>query len=97
MRIFTIIVAIILLITAFVDLGVGIAYYQLLRWMTTICAVLLAIRFYEKNQGLFITFCIIAILFNPIAPIYLGRSLWRIVDALTAIIFTYTCVRTFKR
>ena len=96
MRIFTIIVAIILLITAFVDLGVGIAYYQILRWMTTICAGLLAIRFYEKNQVLFITFCIIAVLFNPIAPIYLGRNLWRIADALTATIFTYTYIRTFR-
>ena len=93
MRIFTIIVAIILLITAFVDLGVGIAYYQLLRWMTTICAVLLAIRFYEKNQGLFITFCIIAILFNPIAPIYYDKTIWRIFDLLSGIAFAFTVMK----
>ena len=75
MKPFTIILSIILLITAIADLGLGIGYYQILRWAVSIGAVIWALQFNKKNQGLFITFCITAILFNPIAPIYLGREL----------------------
>lgn len=87
MKQFSIILIILLIITAIVDLGVGIGYYTLLRFLVTFGAILWAIQFYGKNQNLFITFCIIAILFNPIIPIYLGRELWRIVDFITGIIF----------
>ena len=93
MKQFSIILTILLILTALVDLGVGIGYYTLLRCLVTFCAILWAIQFNAKNQGLFITFCIIAILFNPIIPIYLGRELWRIVDFITGIIFTIPIIR----
>jgi hypothetical protein len=96
MQIFTIIVAIILLITAVTDLSVGIAYYQILRWITTICAGLWAYQTYNKNQSLFILFCAIAILFNPIAPIYIGKELWKITDLVTSLILIYTFIK-FKK
>lgn len=87
MKQFSIILIILLILTAVADLGVGIGYYTLLRFLVTFGAILWAIQFHEKNQNLFITFFIIAILFNPIIPIYLGRELWRIVDFITGIIF----------
>ena len=93
MHIFTVIVAIILLITAIVDLSVGIAYYQILRWITTICAAIWAYKLYNKNQILFIIFCAIAILFNPIAAIYLGKFSWRIVDFISSIFFILPIIK----
>lgn len=93
MKPFTIILSIILLITATADLGLGIGYYQILRLTVTIGAVIWALQFNNKNQNLFITFCIIAIFFNPIAPIYLDRGLWQIIDFITAIIFILPLIK----
>ena len=93
MRIFTIIVAILLLITALVNLHVSIAYYQILRWITTICAIFCAIKYYNKNQIFFFIFCIITILFNPIAPIYLDKTMWRIFDLLSGLAFAFTVMK----
>ena len=93
MKSFTIILSIILLITAIADLGLGIGYYQILRWAVSIGAVIWALQFNNKNQGLFITFCIIAILFNPMAPVYLNRGLWQIIDFITAIIFIIPLIK----
>ena len=93
MKQFSIILSIILLITAIADLGLGIGYYQILRWLVTIGAIYWILQFNNKNQGLFITFCIIAILFNPIAPIYLDRELWQIIDFITAIIFIIPLIK----
>lgn len=97
MKILAIIISIILLITAFIDLHVGIAYYQILRWLVTIGAILCGIKYYQaKQQSLFIIFCIIAVLFNPIAPIYLGKSLWKIVDIIASIIFGISSLKISK-
>lgn len=97
MQIFTIIIAIILLITAVIDLSVDIIYYQILRWLVTIGAISCGIKYYQsKQQSLFVIFCIIAILFNPIAPIYLGKSLWKIVDIITSIIFGVSLLKINK-
>ena len=87
MKPFSIILSIFLILTAFVDFGAGSGYYMLLRCLVTFGAVLWAINFYEKNQGLFITFCVIAIIFNPVIPLFLGRELWQIVDIITGIVF----------
>ncbi len=87
MKNFLIIVAVLLLITAFANLHAGYSYYQILRWMVTICAGLFCFNCYNKNTTLFIVFFIIAILFNPVVPIYLDKDVWRIIDIITAIIF----------
>jgi len=87
MKNFLIITAILLLITAFADLHVGYGYYQLLRWCVTICSGLMAISFKDKDIFLFITFCIIAVLFNPIVPIYFDKYLWKIIDGITGVFF----------
>ena len=89
MKRFTIIVAVFLLFTGLIDLGLGIAYYQILKWMTTICAGIWAYRLYAKDKKMFIVFCSMAILFNPIVPIFLGKPLWRVVDIISSVIFFY--------
>jgi len=63
-------------------------YYTLLRIVTCIAAGYIAYNAYEidKIQWTWI-FGIIAVLFNPIIPIYLDKELWVVIDFVAAVIF----------
>ena len=65
-------------------------YYVFLRWITCIASILVAFQAFEKNidwaKAIFI---IVAILFNPLAPIHLSRSIWIPLDIITAILFIF--------
>ena len=62
-------------------------YYSLLRWIICIASILVAFQAFEKNiDWAKVVFIIIAILFNPLAPIYLSRSTWIPIDIITAIL-----------
>ena len=66
------------------------AYYTFLRIAITGVAVYYAYYLYsiKKQDFWFWGFVVIAILFNPIFPIYLGdKSIWGIIDIATAIYF----------
>lgn len=89
MKNYTIIISIILLLTAIIDFDIPYWYYQLLRWAVCILAVLKAYNIKDYRNTLFIIFCIIAILFNPIAPIYFDRDVWRVVDGITGGLFLF--------
>ena len=65
-------------------------YYTLLRWITCIASILVALQAFEKNiDWAKVVFIVIAILFNPLAPIYLSRSTWIPLDIITAILFIF--------
>ena len=65
-------------------------YYILLRWITCITSILVAFQAFEKNiDWAKVVFIVIAILFNPLAPIYLSRSIWIPLDIVTAILFIF--------
>lgn len=68
-------------------------YYQILRWLVTVSAAYSAYYYYlnSKNYWMY-TFVATAILFNPIAPIYLDRSIWRPIDIGVAILFISSVV-----
>ena len=69
-------------------------YYILLRWITCITSILVAFQAFEKNiDWVKVVFIVIAILFNPLAPIYLSRSTWIPLDIITAILFIFA-IRT---
>jgi len=64
------------------------AYYTLLRWAICILAAIVAYRFYEtKSTSWTVVFAVIAVLFNPIAPIILTKGIWVIIDLITAVLF----------
>jgi len=66
-------------------------YYSLLRWITCIASILVAFQAFEKNiDWAKVIFIIIAILFNPLAPIYLSRSTWIPIDIITAILLIFS-------
>ena len=60
-------------------------YYQILRWVVcgvTGYAAYLAIGEERKKSAW--TFGIIAVLFNPIAPIHLEHEIWAVIDVVVA-------------
>ena len=64
------------------------AYYQILRWVVAIAAGIGAYKAYEQKKTPWIWLMVgIAILFNPIAPVYLDKSTWVILDVAAAALF----------
>ena len=80
------IVAAVFLFLAFLDWPYG--YYQLLRLVVTGAAAWVAyIAFTGKKQWLMAIFIIVALLFNPLVPVRLGRETWAGIDVLCAVGF----------
>src|SRR5258708_950442 len=65
-------------------------YYRLLKIIITACGSYLAYLEFIRTQSLslfVIAFALIAILFNPVIPIYFSKSIWIGIDILSALIF----------
>lgn len=68
-------------------------YYTLLRWSVCIIAAYGAFRFLDVGRKPWAwIFVGLAVLFNPIAPIYFARNTWNLFDVLTAIILLLSVV-----
>lgn len=86
------IIAIIMLFIALADNPYG--YYQILRWVIAGVAGYSAYLTYEDRNKLWSwIFGIVAILFNPISPIYLDREIWSVVNILVAGIFLINIIK----
>lgn len=73
----------ILLLLCLLDMPYG--FYQLVRFITFVGFALLAITARQKErQTEVIIFIGLALLFQPFFKVALGRSLWNIVDVITA-------------
>ena len=80
------IISAILLLLGILSLPYG--YYQLLRILITISAGLCTFESFNKNnQPMMYLFLLITILFNPLLPIHLDKSIWIIIDLITALFF----------
>ena len=65
-------------------------YYTLLRIIVTISAIINVYNFLEEsNMEKVYLFGFLAILFNPLIPIYLGKELWILIDLVAASIFFF--------
>jgi hypothetical protein len=63
------------------------AYYQLLRWLVSLTATYGIYRSFHQARSVWVwTFAAIAVLFNLLAPIYLPRTTWRVVDPVAALV-----------
>jgi hypothetical protein len=63
-------------------------YYIFLRWGVSIVSLFVAWGFYKSKLDFWaIIFGIIAVIFNPIFPVYLKRDTWTLIDLITAILF----------
>ena len=64
------------------------AYYQILRWVVCLVGVYSSYLAYQsKNIKWAWIFGIIAVIFNPMFPIYFTKEIWQPVDVIVAIIF----------
>ena len=66
-----------------------IGYYTLLRLVVTAAAAYVAYDTFQndKQSGWIWVFGFVAILFNPLIPIYLDKELWMVIDFAVAILF----------
>ena len=66
-----------------------IGYYTVLRW--SVCIISVVLTWTDVNAGRIgwwsIAMVAIAILFNPLAPVYMSKSVWRPIDIVAAILF----------
>lgn len=63
------------------------SYYEVLRVVVCTSSVYLAYDSYDKKRIVWTCiFIALAILFNPIIPIYLQKETWRIVDFVAALL-----------
>ena len=61
-------------------------YYQLLRWVVSVTAVFNAHHSYRlKLSGWTIIMVIVAVIFNPLAPLTFSKGLWVIIDVVVAV------------
>lgn len=62
-------------------------YYVFLRIVVSVVAVINAAFLFKNNQnGWAATLTLIALLFNPIAPVYFGKAMWVLIDIAVAIL-----------
>lgn len=89
------IIASILLLLTFFPWAYG--YYTILRWVVSLVAIYYIIGFYSKRKVFdwkIWTLIATAVLFNPIAPIYLhSKATWGIIDVIVAGFFIYCAIR----
>jgi len=63
-------------------------YYILLRWIITASALFLVWSAHDLKKTFWVVLMgLVAILFNPIAPIHLDKETWVIIDFIVAILF----------
>lgn len=76
--------------------GLPYTYFRILRWVIVIVGAINAYQEYESGKtGWMWIMIVISILFNPIAPIYLTKSTWSIIDVITAV-FMFSYISTNK-
>jgi len=63
-------------------------YYTFLRWSVCVAAIVVAwVAWNSQAQAATWLFVGVAILFNPIAPVYTSRENWRVIDVGAALCF----------
>ena len=71
-------------------------YYLLLTYIVGITAVLMVVRAQEiRSQQWMMTWIVVAVLYNPIAPLRLPPSLHQVLNLICAVLFLI-CVRRFR-
>lgn len=64
------------------------AYYQLMSWVVIGAALVVVWQAYKRNMiWVAWLFALVAVVFNPLAPIYLTANVWRIADVVVALLF----------
>lgn len=69
--------------------GLPYGYFTVLRFVVTSVSLYLSYNIYQENKEslLIWAFGLIAVLFNPIIPVFLERSQWKTIDLIVGIFF----------
>ena len=63
-------------------------YYTFLRWAVSVAAIVVAwVAWHSTARWATWLFAGVAILFNPLVPVYLHRSTWRPIDIICGLAF----------
>lgn len=63
-------------------------YYQLMDWTVLGAGLMTAKQAHgQKKAAVAWVFLIIAVIFNPVAPLYFAQNIWRVMDIAVAVIF----------
>jgi hypothetical protein len=57
-------------------------FFLVVRIVVTVNSALLAWRYYKKRTLLTLLFGGVAVLFNPVLPVFFSREVWRLIDAV---------------
>jgi len=72
-------------------------YYTFLRLVVSFAAGFLTYLYFKNNNKLWtIIFGLTTVLFNPVFPIYLNRSIWGVIDIVVGIIFLVSIKNEIK-
>jgi hypothetical protein len=84
---YILLVGAILLVLGMFALPIG--YYTFLRITTTIVAIAVIVTQWKGRLTLTVAlFAIVAIVFNPVVPVYLhSKSAWQVIDLAAAVVF----------
>ena len=73
-------------------------YYQLVRFVSMVAFAVMAWNYYEKKQEVWaIVFGALALLFQPLVKIALGRLVWNVVDVIVSILLIIVFLMDKKR
>jgi hypothetical protein len=73
-------------------------YYIVLRFI--VCGVCSSTAFVYVHRACYahaILFCGLALLFNPVVPVYLDRQLWMFVDGIAAVLLLRSFIRDRRK
>lgn len=64
------------------------AYFQLMNWVVVGAALTTALQAYKQKRAWIVwLFVFVAVVFNPLAPLYLAADVWRVADIVVAVLF----------
>ncbi len=61
-------------------------FYTLMRFTITITSIFIALKYKDKH-AISLIYWAIAIIFNPLIPVYLDKVIWKIIDFIIACIY----------
>ena len=63
-------------------------YYQLMNWVVVGAALVVVWQASRERKSFLVwLFALVAVVFNPIAPLYLAQDVWRMADITVAALF----------
>ena len=73
-------------------------YYQLLRLIVTITGGYFGYEYFKQDKmNWALAYAIIALIFNPVFPIYLNKGIWVIIDGICGILVGFDVIKNYEK